>query len=183
MLQALTAPQPAPQPAVSSSRQPCPSSIPGSPAHEQRPLPPGCSVPPRRSFSRSPHECEQFVQPRDARNRQQQSLRRLQYCGSCVVEFYNPRRRHSSIGYLTPIDYERHPQATAVGPDPHQPAAVLAAVKDKPSGRPQHAAVLDRRCARQPRQCLGWGGRMATAGAEQKNASKQEDSMPSDHVT
>ena len=46
--------------------------------------------------------------------------------------FYNPRRRHSSIGYLSPIDYERH----AANPDAHQSAAVLAAVKDKPFGRP-----------------------------------------------
>jgi hypothetical protein len=37
----------------------------------------------------------------------------------------NPRRRHSSIGYLSPIDYER---LYAANPDAHQPAAVLAAV-------------------------------------------------------
>ena len=54
-----------------------------------------------------------------------------------IEGFYNPRRRHSSIGYLSPIDYERRHQATAVDPDAHQPAAVLAPVKDKPFGRPQ----------------------------------------------
>jgi putative transposase len=69
--------------------------------------------------------------------------------------FHNPRHRHSSIGYLSPIDYERRHQAAAVVPDAHQPAVVLAAVKDKPFGRPQAAAVLDRRCARQPRRCAG----------------------------
>ena len=29
-----------------------------------------------------------------------------------IEGFYNPRRRHSSLGYLSPIDYERaHPAA------------------------------------------------------------------------
>jgi putative transposase len=42
-----------------------------------------------------------------------------------IEGFYNPRRRHSSIGYLSPIDYEHH----AANPDAHQAAAVLAAVK------------------------------------------------------
>ncbi len=45
--------------------------------------------------------------------------------------FYRPRRRHSSIGCLSPIDYERRHQAIAVAPDAHQPAVVLAAVKDR----------------------------------------------------
>jgi hypothetical protein len=79
-----------------------------------------------------------------------------------IEGFYNPRRRHSSIGYLSPIDYERH---HAANPDAHQPAAVLAAVKDEPSGRPPSEAVLDRRCARRPHH-------MAPPGAEQKNATK-----------
>src|SRR3974390_2180681 len=43
------------------------------------------------------------------------------------------RRRHSSIGYLSPIEYERR---LATNPDAHQSAVVLAAVKDKPFGRP-----------------------------------------------
>ena len=34
-----------------------------------------------------------------------------------IEGFYNPRRRHSSIGYLSPIDYERRHQAAAVDPD------------------------------------------------------------------
>jgi hypothetical protein len=62
-----------------------------------------------------------------------------------IEGFYNRRRRHSSIGYLSPIDYER---LHAANPDAHQSAAVLAAVKDKPFGRPPSGAVLDRRCAR-----------------------------------
>ena len=94
-----------------------------------------------------------------------------------IEGFYNPRRRHSSIGYLSPIDYEHRHHAATVDRDTHQPAAVLAAVKDKPFGRPQEAAVLDRHCARQPRQCAGRDGRMAPPGAEPQNATKPEDNM------
>ena len=98
-----------------------------------------------------------------------------------IEGFYNPRRRHSSIGYLSPIDYERRHHAAAVNPDAHQPAVVLAAVKDKPSGRPQEGAVLDRRCARRPHHRAGRDGRMAPPGAEPKNGSTQEGNMPSNH--
>src|SRR5215472_476483 len=90
-----------------------------------------------------------------------------------IEGFYNPRRRHSSIGYLSPIDYEHRHHAATVDRDAHQPAAVLAAVKDKPFGRPQEATVLDRHCARQPRQCAGRDGRMAPPGAEPKNATNR----------
>ena len=65
-----------------------------------------------------------------------------------IEGFYNPRRRHSSIGYLSPVDYEHRHHAETVDRDAHQSAAVLAAVKDKPFGRPQEAAVLDGHCAR-----------------------------------
>jgi transposase InsO family protein len=34
-----------------------------------------------------------------------------------IEGFYNLRRRHSSIGYLAPIDYERRHQSVAVVPD------------------------------------------------------------------
>jgi putative transposase len=88
-----------------------------------------------------------------------------------IEGFYNPRRRHSSIGYLSPVEYERR---LTDGPDPRQPAGVLAAVKDKPSGRPQEGAVLDRRCARRPHRHAGRDGRTAPPGAEQKNAPRQE---------
>ena len=181
-LQEQTTQQLAPPPPESDSRQPRPTSRPGSPEHEQRQRPRGCTAPPNRSPDRSPREREQFAQPRDASGRQWQSRRRLQYCGSCGVEFYNPRRRHSSIGYLSPIDYERRHHAAAVNPNAHKPAAVLAAVKDKPFGRPQVGAVLDRHCARQPHHRAGRDGRMAPPGAEPKNVSKQEANMPSDQI-
>ena len=66
-----------------------------------------------------------------------------------IEGFYNPRRRHSSIGYLSPVDYERQHPATAVEPDPPQPAVVLAAVKDAlraaPTGPSLTAAARDGR--------------------------------------
>jgi hypothetical protein len=96
-----------------------------------------------------------------------------------IEGFYNPRRRHSSIGYLSPIDYERRHHAMAIDPDAHQAAAVLAAVKDKPCGRPREAAVLDRHCARRPQHRAGRDGRIAPPGAELKTVSTQEASMPS----
>jgi hypothetical protein len=60
--------------------------------------------------------------------------------------------------------------------------AVLAAVKDKPFGRPQEGAVLDRRCARRPHHRAGRDGRMAPPRAEPKNVSKRNPSMPSDQI-
>jgi putative transposase len=59
---------------------------------------------------------------------------------------------------------------------------VLAAVKDKPSGRPRNGVVLDRRCARRPHHRAGRDGRMAPPEAEPKNRSKQEDKMQSDQI-
>ena len=99
-----------------------------------------------------------------------------------IEGFYNPRRRHSSIGYLSPIDYERH----AANPDAHQTAAVLAAVKDKPFGRPRSGAVLDRRCARRPHSRAGrW--KNGSAGGRTKechqtggqNVVRQDTLIPS----
>jgi putative transposase len=89
-----------------------------------------------------------------------------------IEGFYNRRRRHSALGYLSPIDYE---QRRALDPDPHQPASVLAAVKDKPFGRPE--AVLDCGCARRLVTPAGRDGRMAPRGAEQKNGVREEEEM------
>jgi hypothetical protein len=85
-----------------------------------------------------------------------------------IEGFYNPRRRHSSLGYLSPADYERrYEEEQAVDPDAHQPAVVLGAVRAR--GAPEHrsmppcsgpsrtslrraARVLDRPCARRRRK-------------------------------
>ena len=100
-----------------------------------------------------------------------------------IEGFYNLRRRHSSIGYLSPIDYERRHHAAAVAPDARQPAIVLAAVKDKPCGRPQDAAVLDRRCARRPHRRAGRDERMAPPGPNQRiSGNRRQHAVRSDNL-
>jgi putative transposase len=89
-----------------------------------------------------------------------------------VEGFYNRRRRHSAIGYLSPVDYEHQ---HAADPGSPQSAGGLAAVKDKPFGRPE--AVLDGRGARRPQTAAGRDGRMAPPGAEQKNGATEEEAM------
>ena len=49
-----------------------------------------------------------------------------------IEGFYNPRRRHSSLGYLSPIAFERQYAATALEPGAHEHAVVLAPVKERP---------------------------------------------------
>jgi hypothetical protein len=86
---------------------------------------------------------------------------------------YNRRRRHSSIGYLSPNEYERRHHERGRS-DAREHAVVLAAVKDEPFGRPQGRAVLDRRCAGRPHQRAGRDGRMAPPGRT-KEWTKPDD--------
>jgi len=104
-----------------------------------------------------------------------------------IEGFYNPRRRHSSLGYLSPVDYERRHEQQAVDPGAHQPAAVLGAVKTRPGNVAASvdvgaAADLDRPCARRRARRAGRDGGTGSAGAEQRNWTKQEDTMPSDQI-
>jgi putative transposase len=85
-----------------------------------------------------------------------------------IEGFYNPRRRHSALGMLSPMAFEQAYLEGASSPNVLDPAAVLAAVEDKPS-RAAEVAVLDRRCARRRSLRVGRDGRMGAAGAEQKD--------------
>ncbi|MCP4383686.1 MAG: IS3 family transposase [Hyphomicrobiales bacterium] len=100
-----------------------------------------------------------------------------------IEGFYNPRRRHSSLGYLSPVAYEQK----AHDPDRCEPAAALAAIKERPQSDETipvvgATAVLDRRYARRPKRSAPRDGRMAPPGAEQKNETNKEDKMPTNTV-
>lgn len=92
-----------------------------------------------------------------------------------IEAFYNPRRRHSALGMLSPLAFEEAHASSgcAASPGALDPAAVLAAVKDKPS-RAAEVAVLDRRCARRRELRVGRDGRMGSTGAEQKDGPTRQ---------
>jgi len=97
-----------------------------------------------------------------------------------IEGFYNPRRRHSSLGYLSPVKFEC--QFTASRPGAHEHAVVLAPVKERPGNAaarrtPGATAVLDRGSTRQPRGRAGRDEEMLAA--EPKDGLKKEDRTPS----
>ena len=104
-----------------------------------------------------------------------------------IEGFYNPQRRHSSLGYVSPAAFERHHRACAASPGALDPAVVLGALKAKPS-RAREVRGLDRPSARRRVGCAGRDRRMGSAGAEQKDATsrqeeqKRKDTMTSDSV-
>ena len=104
-----------------------------------------------------------------------------------IEGFYNPERRHSSLGYLSPVAFEFQSRVRAACPGALDPAAVLEAVKAKPK-RAREGRGLDRPSARRRVVIAGRDGRMGSAGAEQKDAAskkkqeKEEDIMPSDAI-
>jgi len=91
-----------------------------------------------------------------------------------IEGFYNLRRRHSSIGYLSPIDYEHRCHTAASIPTHTSLPSCSRPSRTSPSGGPEDGAVLDRRCARRPHRRAGRDERMAPPGAELKNDWKQE---------
>jgi putative transposase len=99
-----------------------------------------------------------------------------------IEGFYNPRRRHSSLRYLSPITFEHQFTGITLEPGAHEHAAVLAAVKERPGNvAPSQTAyvpaVFDSRSTRQPRERAGRDEKMLSA--ELKDRPKEEDRMTS----
>jgi len=85
-----------------------------------------------------------------------------------IEGFYNPRRRHSSIGYLSPVDYEKSLLDLAA----RDPAIVLAPLEARPGSSQigctnTVTADLDRRSTRRPSHHAGRDEKMISA--EQKD--------------
>ena len=102
-----------------------------------------------------------------------------------IEGFYNPRRRHSSLGYLSPVKFECQFTATAPQPGAHEHAVVRAPVKERPgsvvaSRAASATAVLDRRSTRQPRERADRDEKMLAT--EPKDGFKKEDTMPSTQI-
>jgi putative transposase len=94
-----------------------------------------------------------------------------------IESFYNLRRRHSSIGYLSPVAYEK----SLLDPAARDPAIVLASVEARPGSSEIGCttavpAGLDRRSTRRPPSHAGRDEKMLSA--EQKDRPKG-GAMPS----
>jgi putative transposase len=121
-------------------------------------------------------ECE-FIDRRRFRTKAEARLAIFSF----IEGWYNPLRRHSGLGYLSPIDYERCFEQQAANPGNNKPAGLLAAVKVQPrnsvtDGIADNSADLDHRSAGRLDHPEGRDERSATA-EQKKTTTQQEDDM------
>src|SRR6202521_1825426 len=169
-------------PCASTHMPPGRTSTSAIPTSDTPPRHPGCTGRHCRSPSLPPHGSGLCTPPKDATGRR---LPASPSCGSSGAVLYNPRRRHSSLGYLSPIKFEGQFAEPTLEPGASELAVVLAPVKERPgnvtAGCTDSApAVLDRRSTRQPWKPAGRDEKMLSA--EPKDRPKQEDRMPSTQI-
>src|SRR5262249_15335636 len=93
-----------------------------------------------------------------------------------IESFYNLRRRHSALGYLSPADFERRHCGGSLHPRPSEPAAVLAPVRPESLGARGEVgatAVLDRRLRATANTTCGSGRRNALRRGRTKELDQE----------
>src|SRR5580693_7129264 len=64
----------------------------------------GCIAPRQLPHARLPHERERCARPKDAKGRRPRPRRQLPYRVSSGEELYSTIRRHSTVGYVSPVE-------------------------------------------------------------------------------
>src|SRR3954452_9756912 len=76
----------------------------GPPANDLLAIHPACSGRRHRQPCRRPHERKLGNQTKDDIDKEPREERS---CGRSQTSLYNPTRRHSTIGYISPVEFER----------------------------------------------------------------------------